>query len=202
MNSLAEDLLLASIDPRNGVLRCGSEISFGLAGAELVMLAAAGRIQVGGDGRLSVVEPVTLATGDKDLDATLSRLAAGRPLKVRAWVGRASRKLASRYLDRLVAAGAVQRRGGGLWPRYPVTDQARAAELRTRLDAIVLGQGPANDRDAAFAALADAIGLAWILYRGRENRDARKRLRQITKNHWAAEPVRRVAAAREAASAG
>ncbi len=53
MNTLAEDLLLVSIDPRNGVLRCLNEIAFGLAGAELVMLAAAGRVQVDGDGRLA-----------------------------------------------------------------------------------------------------------------------------------------------------
>jgi hypothetical protein len=50
--------------------------------------------------------------------------------------------------------------------------------------------------------LADAIGLTDQLYRGREYRGARKRLREITKSHWAAEPVRRAVAAADAASSG
>jgi hypothetical protein len=45
--------------------------------------------------------------------------------------------------------------------------------------------------------LADAIGLVAVLYRGRQFRDARKRIREITKSHWAAEPVRRAATAAE-----
>jgi|ERR1700683_1636354 hypothetical protein len=203
MNSLGEDLLLVAIDPRNGVLRCRSHMHFGLMGAELVMLAAEGRVKVDDDGKLRAVEPSAQPTGDPELDAALGKLAAaGRPPKVRGYVSRPRRNLTNAYLDRLIAAGTVQRHGGAFRPRWPVIDQARAAAVRSQLDAIVLGEGPVSEQQAAYAGLADAIGLPGLIYRGKENREARKRLREITKSHWVAEPVRRASDAADAASAG
>ncbi len=96
----------------------------------------------------------------------------------------------------------MQRHGGAFRPRLPVTDAARAVAVRSQLDAIVLGSGPVREPQAAYACLADAIGLIRLLYRGRDNRDARKRLREITKSHWVAEAVRRASDSADAASAG
>ncbi len=199
MDSTAEDLLLVAIDPNNGVMHCRNELQYGLMGAELVMLAGAGQIKVT-DGRISLVEPVA-NTGDVDLDAALGQLAAAKqPPKLRRWVSKPRRKIVNSYLDRLIAAGAIQRTGGALRPRWPVLDPVRAAAVRERLDAIALGTGEVDEVQAAYAGLADAVGLATLLYRGRDNRPVRSRLRDITKSHWAAEPVRRAAAASEAAS--
>ena len=58
-------------------------------------------------------------------------------------------------------------------------DEARAASLRARLDAIVHGTGPVDTEQAAFAGLASASGLGELLYRGWGNRPLRKRLDQI-----------------------
>ena len=202
MDSLAEDLLLVAIDPANGVLHCRDHLSYGLMGAELVMLVGAGLVEVTGD-RVIALQPAGLNAGDVDLDAALSKLAAAKqPLKVRRWISRPRRKIVNGYLDRLIAADTIQRTGGALRPRWPVTDLARAALVRQRLDAIVLGSGEVDEAQAAYPGLVDAIGLAAYLYRGRENRPVRNRLRDITKTHWAAEPVRRAVAAAEAASAG
>jgi Golgi phosphoprotein 3 (GPP34) len=201
MDSLGEDLLLVAIDPRNGVLRCREHLGYGLMGAELIMLAAAGRIAVT-DGRVRVVEPVTATTGDRNLDATLSRIAGSRRvLKVQAWVSKPGRKLTNSYLDRLIAAGTIQRQGGLLRPRWPVTDVSKASWARSRLDDIAHGAGPVDEEQAVYAGLADAVGLASLFYRGRENRPVRQRLREITKSHWATEAVRRAVAAAEAAAA-
>jgi hypothetical protein len=203
MNSLGEDLLLVAIDPRKGVVRCRGHMNFGLMGAELVMLAAAGRVEVDADGRLRATGPAAQPTEDPELDTALAKLAeAGRPPKVRGYVSRPRRNLTSTYLDRLIAAGAIQRQGGAFRPRWPVTDQARAAAVRSQLDAIVFGGGPVSEPQAAYAGLADAIGLSWLFYRGKANREVRKRLREVTKSHWVAEPVRRASDAADAASAG
>ncbi|HUD39546.1 MAG TPA: GPP34 family phosphoprotein [Streptosporangiaceae bacterium] len=200
MSSLTEDLLLAAIDPGNGVMRCRGHLQYGLMGAELVELAGAGRIGRAAD-PIEVVQPVDLATGDGDLDAVLGALArARRSVKVRRWVSRPRRKIVDGYLDRLIAAGAVRRAGGVLRPRWPVTDQGRGAAVRARLDAAVLGAGPIDAAQADLPCLAAAIGLVDQLYRGRDNRAARQRLLEITKTHWVAEPVRRAIAAAEAAS--
>jgi hypothetical protein len=202
MNSLAEDLVLVAIDPRTGVLRCRNHIGYGLMGAELIMLAAAGRIVVT-DGRVRAVEPVARTTGDQNLDATLSRIAASRrDLKPQGWAGKPARHLASSYLDRLIAAGSIQRQGGVLRRRWPVTDVSKAASARNRLDEIAHGTGPVDEEQASFAGLADAIGLTAMFYRGRDNRPVRQRLREITRSHWATEAVRRAVAAADAASAG
>jgi Golgi phosphoprotein 3 (GPP34) len=201
MGSLGEDLLLVAIDPSNGVLRCRGDIQYGLMGAELVELAAAGLVELAAD-RISVVQPVPV-TADSALAAAVSSLAAARrPPRVRAWVGKPRRGIANSYLTRLIDAGTVRRQGGVLRPRWPVTDAARAATVRARLDTLVLGTDQADAGELTFAALADAIGLVALLYRGRDHRQARKRLRDITKGHWAAEPVRRAVAAAEAAATG
>jgi hypothetical protein len=202
MNTLAEDLLLVAIDPGNGLMRCRAHIAYGLMGAELTELAVAGRIERAAD-PIVVANSVDLATGDPDLDAALGALAgARRPLKVRRWVSRPRRSIVNSYLDRLIAAGVVRREGGALRPRWPLTDQGRATAVRARLDAALLNAGPVDAAEADLPCLADAIGLIDQLYRGREHRAARKRLREITRSHWVADPVHRAVVAAGVAAAG
>jgi hypothetical protein len=69
---------------------------------------------------------------------------------------------------------------------------------RAGLDAIALSAGTVDTAEAAYAGLAHAIGLGALLYRGRENQPARKRLEQIAKGQWPADAV--TAANRDAAA--
>jgi hypothetical protein len=63
--------------------------------------------------------------------------------------------------------------------RWRITDVARAADARARLDAIVHASGPVDTWQAAYAGLASASGLGPVLYPGWDNRGLRKRLDQI-----------------------
>src|ERR1700722_1019846 len=118
MNSLAEDLVLVAIDPANGVLHCRDHLPYGLMGAELVMLVGAGLVEVTDD-RVRLLQPAGPSAGDGDLDAALSKLAAAKkPPKARRWVSRPRPKIVNAYLDRLIAANAIQRTGGALRPRW------------------------------------------------------------------------------------
>jgi len=182
MQTLGEDLVLLSINPRSGRLANATRLRFGLAGSELVRLAASRRVDITG-GRIVVLDGGP--TGDSELDAALASLAqAGRPPQPRKWVGAPRRKITDAYLARLASAGAVRAEPGALLTRWRIVDEARCASLRARLDAIVHGTGSVDSEQAAFAGLASASGLGELLYRGWGNRKLRKRLDQIAKGQW------------------
>jgi Golgi phosphoprotein 3 (GPP34) len=158
------------------------KIDFGLMGAELVRLATLGRAEVA-DGRIAVVDAAP--TGDAELDAALKSLAeAGRPPKATAWVGKPRRGIRGAYLARLAEAGVIQMErtrflGIPTGSRLHLIDGARVADARARLDAIALSSGPVDVTQAAYGGLAYATGLASLLYRGRDGRQARKRLAEV-----------------------
>ena len=201
METLGEDLLLLAIDPGNGALRHRGRLRFGLMGAELAALAAAGRIDIS-NGRIVVTDGTGVATGDEDLDAALAALAtARRPPRPSNWVSHARRNITERYLERLAAAGSVQRQKGALVTRWPIVDGSRPSAARAKVDAVALGAGQFDAAEAALAGLISAIGLSSQLYPGWANRAVRRRLREIASQQWAAEAVRRAIAAAESASA-
>jgi hypothetical protein len=182
MESLGEDLLLLSIRPDRGRIGNADKIDFGLMGAELVRLATLGRAEVA-DGRIAVVDAAP--TGDAELDAALKSLAeAGRPPKATAWVGKPRRGIRGAYLARLAEADVIQMErtrflGIPTGSRLHLIDGARVADARARLDAITLSSGPVDVIQAAYGGLAYATGLASLLYRGRDGRQARKRLAEV-----------------------
>src|SRR5262249_57789081 len=95
------------------------------------------------------------------------------------------------YLARLAAAGVIQRQeqtrlGFIRVTRWQITDPARVADARARLDAIAKSTGQVDLSQAAFGGLAHAIGLAGRLYRGRDGRDRRKRLELVADGGLAA----------------
>jgi hypothetical protein len=153
-----------------------------LMGAELVRLAADGRIDIV-KGRINVLDATP--TGDAEADATLAGLAAQQtPQWARAWCLRPRRGICDAYLARLAAAGIIyaqQRTRFGVFrvTRWQIIDQGRTIDARTRLDAIAQGTGQVGLAEAAYGGLAHATGLAARLYPGRHNRALRRRLEQI-----------------------
>jgi Golgi phosphoprotein 3 (GPP34) len=182
MESLGDDLVLLSIRDK-GTVASAQRIGFGLMGSELVRLAATGRIDIQ-RGRVLVLNQAP--TGDAQLDAALqSLLLPRRPPRATDWVGRPRRRILPGYLDRLVAAGILRagpRRITGT--KYFISDPARAADARARLDAIALSTGMVDTVQAAFGGLASAIDLDRLLYPGRAGRAARRRLSEVGKGQW------------------
>lgn len=182
MVSLGDDLVLLAVWQGGGRLRDPQVTGVGLMGAELVRLAASGRIDIS-SGRISVLDATP--TGDAQADAALADLAAQRrPPRAKAWCSRPRRGICDAYLDRLAAAAAIHAReqtrlGFIKVRRWEVTDPARAQDARARLDAIAAGTGEVDLAQAAFGGLAHAIGLAGHLYPGRDGRPRRKRLETV-----------------------
>ena len=185
---LGEDLLLLALDAGRGRLGRTFMISYGLMGAELVRLAACGRIDIV-DGQVVVRSPAP--TGDADLDAALARIGEpATPPWPDEWVPRPG--ILSRYLERLIAAGVIceqSRSGITRLPRWRITQAPRLAEARQRLDLIACSAGPVDLSQTSSAALACALGLDRVRYPGRRQRAERDRLREVAAGHWATSPA-------------
>ena len=182
VETLGADLVLLAVQPDGRVVGGGHRLAFSLMGSELVRLAVGGKVDIA-DGRIVVRDAAP--TGDAQLDQALQSLVrAPRPPAAKAWVGSPRRGILSAYLAGLSAAGVLRkesRKALGLFPvtRWQITDPARAAEVRARLDAIARSAGPVEPGQAALGGLARAAGLSAALYPGKANSDARARLKQI-----------------------
>jgi hypothetical protein len=203
MDELGDDLLLLAASP-DGTLAVLPKLRFGLAGSELVRLAAAGRVDVV-RGRIVVLDPAP--TGDPLLDDALASMTGGRrEPTAKAWVARHRPGLVGRYLARAEAAGIIrahQRKALGFVPvtRWTVLDIARAAQARARLEAVAASTGAVSPEQAALAGLASAIDVAGVVFRGRAGAAARKRLREAAKREpGTADAARAVADAADDAS--
>jgi hypothetical protein len=184
MNSLGDDLVLLSIVPGSGRIYRWENLSYALMGAELAMLAAAGRVDIV-QARVVVLDPAP--TGDAELDAALASVAGrDKPPRARAWVSRRRPGIRQAYLARLTAAGAISGERHLTGTRWRVQDAARAADARARLDAVVLSSGSVDTSQGAYGGLAHAAGLGSLIYKGWANRAARKRLAQLAKGGWPA----------------
>ena len=203
MDELCDDLLLLAARP-DGTLTLPTGLRFGISGAELVRLAAARRIDIQ-RGHIEVLDATP--TGDELLDAALASMAGGRRgPSAKAWVARHRPGLVHFYLGRAVDTGIIRGERGtrlGFIPvtRWLVSDNARAAAARARLEAVVTATGPVSQAQAALAGLAAASGVAHVAFPGRAGIAARKRLREAGKREpTAAAATSAVAAATDSAT--
>ncbi|HET9168381.1 MAG TPA: GPP34 family phosphoprotein [Actinospica sp.] len=200
MRTLGDDIVLLAID-RDGRLRAAEKLRFAVAGSELVRLAAERRVDVV-DGRIHLLDATP--TGDEWLDAALVSIQGyAKPPRASRWVPSQRPGLVTRYLERLAAAGVVRverRKALRIFTvtRWFVTDAARAAQARARLDAVARSTGQVDSEQSALGGLVHAVGLDAVLYPrsgGESNKLARERLRQIAKRDPAVRAVRSAAEA-------
>jgi hypothetical protein len=172
---LCDDLLLLTVFAYRG--RLAHATGYTLMGAELIRLAAMGRIGIVED---MIVITSEEPTGDAELDAALTEIGESEdPPWPDEWVAQPRPRIAGRYLERLEAAGVVRAQTRFSATRWLVTDAARLAEARGRLDAIARSVGEVDLTQTAYAGLACAIGLDYRLYRGRGQSAERDRLQEI-----------------------
>lgn len=201
---LTDELLLLGYDDTRGKPVLGTyRLDLALAGAVLLDLTLAGRIDVDGK-HVAVRDPAP--TDDPVADAALARIAADKPRTPQAWVERLQKGLRDRVLDRLVAQGAVERvedRVLGFIPRtrYPAGDPRPEADARARLDGAIRHGVRPDARTAALASLVLAAGLTRTVVPDMPERDAKRRLRELTAGDWAGPAVRKAIDAVDAALA-
>jgi Golgi phosphoprotein 3 (GPP34) len=201
MGNLARDLVLLGLNPSGRVAGSSPGFDFALAGAVLLDLVLAERIDVV-DKRIAVLDATPL--GDPVLDEAVAAIAAGRPRRAKDWIRRLSRGLRKRVLAGLVRDGLVRMRPVHvlrIFPavRYPVTDPAVVTRLRQGLDTAVRGGGTVAPRAAALCSLLAPAGLDRRLFPDVGRRELRKRLDEISRGNWASDAVK--AAVREVQAA-
>ncbi|MGY0003900.1 GOLPH3/VPS74 family protein [Micromonospora sp. I033] len=193
---LTDELVLLAHDDA-GVNRLGRpHLDHGLAGAVLLELALAGRIEVI-EGRLAVTDPAP--TGVPLLDQALATVAGDRPRKPKDWIGRLAKGLPDRVLDGLVGAGLLRRDSDRvLWvfprTRYPSPTGAEPAvetAARERMVAALAGDGPVDARTAALLTLTRAVGLDRKLFRELPGDRVKARLAEIAAGDWASAATRK-----------
>jgi hypothetical protein len=184
---LCDDLLLLTVFAYRGRLAQAYATGYALMGAELVRLAAMGRIGIVED---MIVITSEEPTGDAELDTALTEIGESEdPPPPDEWVAQPRPRIAGRYLERLEAAGVVRAQTRFSATRWLITDASRLAEARGRLDAIAGSAGEVDLGQTAYAGLACAIGLDYRLYRGRAQSAERDRLHEIAAGHPAVSPA-------------
>jgi Golgi phosphoprotein 3 len=182
--TLAEELALLALDDQTGKqldLPCNA-LAYGLAGAIILELSLAGRIDTDLH-QLTVINPAP--TGDHLLDPWLNHFqSAPRPKSVMFWL----RELALRQeeirqaaIDRLIQRGILRREERRLlWVfgvrRYPTVGGTERTEVRTRLSQLILGNDLPTPRDAILLSLIHGCRLSEHLFAGLDLKTRKDRL--------------------------
>jgi hypothetical protein len=185
MSSLPEDLVILAVGakprggPDNGKLPW--RFRYGMRGAVLVALAAAGRVEVA-DGQIVVRDSSPL--GDPNLDEALTVLAALRAVPAAKWMADIPAGFVTAYFERLEAAGVL--RSETVWllfiarrKGYRLVDPGYFEKLRAALRTAVTGTGPVQSSMAALAGLVHAGDIARLVYPGRENASLQAKLAEL-----------------------
>src|SRR5262249_33483769 len=136
--------MLLSVWQGGGRVTAPNVTGVGLMGAELVLLAASGRVDITPGRTPGLAGAPRGAAAPRA--ARAGRAARRRPPRAKAWCSRPRRGICDAYLARLAAAGVLRRQeqtrlGFIRVTRWQGTDTARVADARARLDAIARGTG-------------------------------------------------------------
>ncbi|MBT2406284.1 MULTISPECIES: GPP34 family phosphoprotein [unclassified Streptomyces] len=190
--TLAEEIMLLSLDDASGAVRERQACQWAVAGGIVLDLVLAGRVSVD-RGRIIVVD--TAPTGVGLLDGRLGMIgtwaAAGRsrPAKVTAWLTKDNRKALDATVASLAERGLVaeeERKVMGVFPvrRFPEVDGTVERELRARLEGVVLRHAEPDDRTAGLVALLHGAKLYRLTFPDLPPREVMPRMREISEGQW------------------
>ncbi|WP_433267091.1 GOLPH3/VPS74 family protein [Actinosynnema sp. CS-041913] len=196
MLTLADELALLAYDD-DGTRRLSQpSLGYGLAGAVLVELAIAGRIDVV-DKRVAALS--TAPIGHEVLDGALTTIADDRLRKPKDWVEKLAKGLTDQVLDGLADAGVLRREQDRiLWvfprTRFPSPDGVEPpleTEVRRRLTAAIATDQPVDPRTAALCALIKAVQFDRKVFADQPRDRVKARLKAISEGEWAADATRK-----------
>lgn len=207
---IAEDLLLLLTDDVTGRPQADSvKLPHALAGAVLLELAMAGKVDVAGDsarvkaGRLVVTD--ASPTGDEILDEALATIREREGKKPQAVLSKLHKGLRDKLYERLAERGILRGERDkvlGLFPRtsWPAGDVLHEQQVRAAISATLGGDGREIEaRIGALISLLSAIDAVTKVVDphafGIEKRELKRRAKSIAEQNWASEAVRKAVAA-------
>jgi hypothetical protein len=196
---IAEDLLLLATDDATGKITVSStQLDPGLAGAVLIELVVAGRVNLDGDGKgAKVVVTDGTPLGNQVLDIALQSLIEKGPIKPGQAITRLAKGLRDRLNDQLAEQGILRRESGkvlGLFPtnRWPAQDSGYEAGVRGQVvSSLVKGLEP-DGRTAAIISVLTAADMLRTVVDKPDLKAAKERGKEIGEGNWASDGVRKV----------
>ncbi|MFD3327407.1 GPP34 family phosphoprotein [Streptomyces sp. NPDC058701] len=194
--TLAEEIVLLSLDDESGSAKQRQAASWAVAGGILLELVLAGKIAVEGK-HLELVD--TTPTGDPLLDSRTALvetwMRGRRKRRVTEWLTKDQSKAVAAALERLCERGVVveeKRKALGVFPirRYPEADAAVERELRDRLRVVVLEGAEPDTRTAGLIALIHSAKLHRLAFPDGQRKEIAARMEEIATGQWAAGSVR------------
>jgi len=195
---IAEDLLLLATDDATGKSEISTmQLDPALAGAVLMELVVARRLDLHGEGRKAEVVVIdTTPLGDPILDPALQILIDKGPLKPVDAIGKLGKGLRESLYTGLEKRGILRRERGrvlGMFPttRWPADDSRGEDELRRQItDVLVAGAEP-TARIAAIVGVLTAADMLKAVVSKPELTAAKTRGQEIAEGNWATDSVRR-----------
>ncbi|MFJ8431350.1 GPP34 family phosphoprotein [Kitasatospora sp. NPDC094019] len=193
--TLAEEIMLLSLDDESGQAKDRWTVGWVVAGGLLLELALAERVRVDG-GRVEVLD--TSRTGEALLDVQLEALAdwagSARTATVAAWLRKDQSKSVAATLENLRWRGIVteeRRRVFGIFPvrRFPEADGTVERELRERLDRVVLEGAAPDPRTSGLIGLLHGARMHRLAFPGEPRKRVEPRMAAIAEGQWAADAV-------------
>ncbi|MEU8774371.1 GPP34 family phosphoprotein [Streptomyces sp. NPDC048606] len=195
--TLAEEVMLLSLDDESGTAKKRQAAGWAVAGGILLELVLAGRFTIVGK-ELEAAD--TSPTGDALLDGRLELIRTwlerrGRHT-VTGWLTKDHTKAVAAALDSLCARGVVERREHkalGMFPvrRYPEADGSHERALRERLRACVLDGAEPDQRTAGLIALLHSAKLHDLAFADGPRAEVKARMAEVAEGQWAAESIRK-----------
>ena len=188
MLTFAEEILLLALDDEKGTLLPlpVEVLNYALAGAILMELAFQNRVD-SDPTHLIVLD--TRKTGEPFLDGVLEEIAAKKSLTIREalyLVVARSKEILERTLQSLVDKGILERQEHRLFwvlktRRYPLIDDKKETEVRTRIRSVVLDEEFPGPRDVVLINLMDACELSGTIFSFEELSNAHPRIQTVAK---------------------
>lgn len=198
--TLGEELMLLSLDDDKGVAKEQQRVGYAVAGAALVELALAGRIEVTDEKAPKVLVRDAAPVGVAPLDGVLASVAGReKPRTAQDWVSRLASDTVKSARESLVDRGLVReehKKVLGIFPRqtFPEADGGPEAALRQRLSDVLVAGAEPDERTAALVVVLHGAGLSKLLVpedRSVTAKELDARMKEIAASHWAAKAVRR-----------
>jgi hypothetical protein len=196
-STVAENLLLVSLDPESGKVRLPSMASDAvLGGAVLIDLVLLGRLELVGSGRKARVAVADRTpVDDPDLQTAFDRVwQRGHqvPKSIVTRLGKKQRKAVLATLERKGLVRDAQRRFLGFpLERFELVDVARRDDLVARLRQVLLQDQPADQVTGPLVGLLLAADQLGLVAEKRERKAAKARAKVVAEGDWASEGVRR-----------
>ena len=196
---IAEDVLLLATDDATGKATISAlQLDPALAGAVLIELVVAGRVNLLGEGRQAKVV-VTDGTplGDPVLDVALQSLIDKGPCKPVQAIRLLAKGLRARLNDLLVQRGILRRESGkvlGLFPttRWPARDSGPEQDVRALVVGVLLNGQEPDGRTAAVISVLTAADMLKTVVQRPDIKAAKARGKDIGAGNWAGDSIRKV----------